>query len=119
MTVDKMLQRLDELCELEENWNSYGSKSLDTSRIWLARTMLVTLVEMHRCPVPYLYPTNDGGLRVEWTRGPKELSLELDLTTFEGYYHVLDTKNDRDYDLDLDMSLATNFQVLAELVNNT
>jgi len=55
--------------------------------------------------LPYLYPTPDECIRAEWTFNKKyEVSLEIEISSLNAYYHQLnlDTNEDVDADLQLD-----------------
>ncbi|MBF0178400.1 MAG: hypothetical protein HQM03_00075 [Magnetococcales bacterium] len=41
-------------------------------------------------PLPYLYPSAEGGIQAEWSLGRHEISLEVDLNTKQAEWHDLD-----------------------------
>jgi len=43
-------------------------------------------------PLPFFYPTEDGGVRAEWSLEPHEVSLDINLTTHAAEWHVLNTE---------------------------
>jgi len=54
-------------------------------------------------PLPHFYPTLEGHLRASWLLDRYDASLEVDLTTLVGYWHVLnlDDSSDDAYELNL------------------
>lgn len=44
-------------------------------------------------PHPYLYPTETGGVQAEWSLGSREATLEVNLETHDGQWHVLDLES--------------------------
>ena len=47
-------------------------------------------------PLPYLYPTPEGGVQAEWSLSENEISLEVDLVTRQGAWHQLDMNTNAD-----------------------
>jgi hypothetical protein len=47
-------------------------------------------------PLPFAYPTPEGGVRFEWSIGPHEISLDIDLKTMSGAWHSLNLDDDED-----------------------
>ena len=73
-------QRLKELEELKENWDSYGGKPID--REVLKATIELLLGLAVSCPMPqHIVPTARGGIQLEWQAKSKE--LEVEITTVE------------------------------------
>ena len=44
--------------------------------------------------LPSVYPVAEGGVRLEWSIGPRDISLEIDLQTRAGAWHALDLATD-------------------------
>lgn len=71
-------------------------------------------------PAPYIYPTLEpvGGVMLEWTFGPLEVSLEIDLAEKAGEWDVTDVKTrtktgDADEDDQVDLTDAESWQEIA------
>jgi hypothetical protein len=45
-------------------------------------------------PLPYLYPTAEGGVQAEWTMNDREVSLEINFETRQAEYQALNLKDD-------------------------
>ena len=95
--------RLDEFRALKDGWLEGDGRAPDHAGLdWLSDSF-----ERHYpddMPLPYTYPTSEGGVEMEWSLGSQEISLEIDFQTHMGYWHDMDmtSSNDEDKDLDLD-----------------
>ena len=53
---------------------------------------------------PYLYPTPEGGVLIEWPSGKEDISLEMEFVDHTGFWHQLNMKtgihNSRELNLD-------------------
>ena len=45
-------------------------------------------------PPPHVYPVAEGGVRLEWSIKPDEISLEIDLSQKSGEWHTLNLESD-------------------------
>ena len=68
--------RLRELAALSENWDGYGSPSIQPRTISQATTVLQLLA---RLPIasPQIFPIAGGGIQFEWQSETAELELEI------------------------------------------
>ena len=60
-------------------------------------------------PVPYLYPTPEGGVQAEWTLGEAEVSLEIALGRRRGIFAVDRDDESEERELDLGTPEAWNW----------
>ena len=96
--------RLDELRELEDGWadgmqyppsdwgNGYGKAPAHSGLDWLSEAF-----DRHYpddAPLPYTYPTPEGGIQIEWSLGPYEASVEIDLESHSAEWDVVDIPGD-------------------------
>jgi len=67
-------------------------------------------------PLPYLYPTAEGGVQAEWSCHAHEITLDISLDTHHGDWHALnmDTEEETLWELDLD-ELSNWSQLSAEI----
>lgn len=87
--------RIAELMELQDGWyNGTGRAPRREDLDWLVRTFEQKYPD--DLPPPFLYPTVEGGIRVEWTLPPFELSLEIEATKRCGSWHSLNLKSDEE-----------------------
>lgn len=47
-------------------------------------------------PMPYLYPTAEGGIQAEWSVGQQEVTLEVNLDTHQGKWHILNMETEKE-----------------------
>lgn len=81
--------QIDELRLVEDGWlEGRGTAPSEAGLDWL-----LEVFDRHfpdDTPLPHLYPTETGGVQAEWSLGTQEVTLELDLETHKGEWHVLD-----------------------------
>ncbi|NTU49721.1 MAG: hypothetical protein HGA87_02295 [Desulfobulbaceae bacterium] len=81
-------ERLDELKNLNDGWlDGEGTAPNPEVLNWLSNSF--TRYYSAELPLPYIYPTAEGGIQVEWSLPPNDVSLEIDLTTHQGEWHCL------------------------------
>lgn len=106
--------RLDELRLLKDGWLEGCGKVLDPIGLdWLS-----TAFEHHYpddVPLPYTYPTPEGGIQFEWTVGANEASLEIDLRSHFAKWYCLNTDTDAESTKELNLDKVQNWGLL---VNN-
>ncbi len=64
-------------------------------------------------PHPYLYPTTDGGVKIEWSIGPFEAGLRVDLSMKTGKWFCVNMDIDWVLERHLDLNDAIDWQWLA------
>lgn len=72
----RMLARLAELSELPDNWDGYGSPSLQPA-VQETASALIGIICEAVAPTPHFAPVSGGGLQLEWQRQGRELELEI------------------------------------------
>jgi len=95
--------RLDELRLLRDGWfEGSGSAPASAGLDWLSDKFARDYPE--DLPLPFVYPTPEGGIRLEWAPGSHDVTLDIDLTKREARLHALDLNSDeeREDDLNLD-----------------
>ena len=68
-------------------------------------------------PLPYLYPTAEGGVQAEWSLKGWELSLEIDVDQHQGQWHALDMSNEQEEEKTLNLNEPVDWQCLAKEIN--
>ena len=107
--------RLDELRSLRDGWLEGGGRALSHEGLdWLSRTF--ERYYPANLPLPYLYPTEEGGVQAEWSLGPKEVSLEIELRSHAGEWHVLDMETDAVSEQTLNINNANDWEWLVEQI---
>ena len=111
--------RLEELKALRNGWlDGRGIAPPLAGLDWLAGEIEARYpVDL---PLPYVYPVAEGGVRLEWSIGSQEVSLEIDLGQRPGEWHALDldTCEEEARTLNLDDEAAWNRMIdrLTEMV---
>ena len=91
--------QLDELRRLEDGWadgihhpsgwgNGYGKAPSHDGLDWLVAKFAAEYPD--DLPRPYIYPTPEGGIHVEWALGTIDISLEVDLGERTGDWNWVD-----------------------------
>ena len=87
--------RLDELRSLRGGWlDGEGRAPSQAGLDWFSGSFESNYPE--DLPLPYLYPTAEGGVLAEWTLGQHEISLEVDFGSKQGEWHNLNMATDRE-----------------------
>ncbi len=109
--------RLEELRSLKDGWLEGGGRALSHRGLdWLSRSF--SLYYPENLPLPYLYPTEEGGVQAEWSLGPKEVSLEIELRSHAGEWHVLDIETDEVSERTLNINNVNDWQWLVEQIRH-
>lgn len=114
--IDRNIRaQLDDLRQLTDGWangmqgaadwgNAYGLALSQAGLDWLSDGFAQRYPSY--APLPYLYPTPAGGVQVEWSLGPQEISLEVNLETGRAWWHRLDLSTTADAERDLTLDAA-------------
>ncbi|MBF0140956.1 MAG: hypothetical protein HQL74_11835 [Magnetococcales bacterium] len=105
--------RLEEFYALQDGWldgegRAPGREGLD----WFASTF-----DNHYpkdLPLPYLYPTAEGGIQVEWTMGVYEISLDVDLEVKQAEWQDLNMATDKEVDKTLNLTEENDWSWLVD-----
>jgi hypothetical protein len=92
--LSDLLARLDEITSLEDGWLDGDGIKVDRTVISNVRRLLSALAE-NPAPQVCVYPTEAGGVQLEWTKGPIENSLEF-LTDGQVRFSFLDVESDQE-----------------------
>ncbi len=70
-------------------------------------------------PLPLVFLTEEGNIQMEWSSDSFDISLEVDLTTQKAQLHILDFKTEKETSHDLDLSILSSWEELAQLIYET
>jgi len=70
-------EELDEIAQLQGNWDGYGASAIDPSILAAARQFIRDLPEALAYR-PHVVPTSSGGVQFEWHHESKILELEFE-----------------------------------------
>ena len=118
--------RLDELRQLTDGWadgmqaaadwgSGYGKALSPAGLDWLAAGFARHYPDY--APLPFLYPTPEGGVQAEWSLGTQDISLEVNLATGQAWWHRLDLSTDNDAERDLTLDAAGWQWLVGELLH--
>ena len=107
--------RLDEFRDMQDGWlDGYGYAPSPRGLDWLSSSLKRRYAA--DAPSPYIYPTPEGGVSLEWSIGPHRASLEIDLDTREAEWHCLNLATDHSYERDLQLDAPQDWAWLANEV---
>ena len=107
--------RLEELRSLKDGWLEGGGRALSHEGLdWLSRTF--ERYYPKNLPLPYLYPTEEGGVQAEWSLGQKEVSLEIELGNHCGEWHTLDMETNAVSEQTLNVNNAAAWEWLVKQI---
>lgn len=109
--------RLNELRTLKDGWlDGKGKAPASRGLDWLAAALQKQFPgDLTR---PYLYPTTEGGIQAEWSLPPHELTLEINLASHAGYWHLLDVRSGNDQERQVNLDCDADWQWLAAQIRN-
>lgn len=97
--------RLEELSQLQDGWLDGKGRALDRASL----TRLAQAFDERfglDLPLPYLYPTPEGGVQAEWTLGSWEVSLEITLPSLGSAFQSLHVTTGESTELELSLTDA-------------
>ena len=104
--------RLDEFREMSDGWlEGYGVAPSRKGLDWLSAAF-----DAHYSsdtPLPYTYPTEEGGIRMEWSMGKHAMILEIDLDDRAGEWLWFDRNSDADCERRLDLDSIADWNWLS------
>lgn len=92
--------RLEVLSLLNNGWLNGKGKALDNAKAKLFSEYFYSFYN-ESLPLPYLYPTAEGGLQAEWFINDWDISLEIDLANLNADLHGLNLQSDEEKELSL------------------
>ncbi len=108
---DSLRRRLDELRQLRDGWLDGNGLAPSTASLdWLSQQFDGRYPG--DLPLPFTYPTAEGGIQCEWSVGGFEASLEIDLQTYAGQWHRLNLKTEASDLIELDLNSDDDWDVL-------
>ena len=103
--------RIDEFKLLKAGWlDGQGIAPSHSGLDWLTGAM--NRFYPDDLPLPYLYPTPEGGIQAEWSHKPWEISLEINLDARMGNWHALNLDDDAEQIETLNLDDASSWQWL-------
>ncbi|MFZ1639933.1 MAG: hypothetical protein WAV07_00555 [Candidatus Contendobacter sp.] len=103
--------RLETLAQLENSWLDGKGRAPDKAQLAWLSTAFDTLYDP-TLPLPYLYPTAEGGIQAEWSLGDWEVSLEIDLAGQIAEWQALNLKTQACREQSLHLANPADWQAL-------
>ena len=94
-TPSNISRQLDDIRALKNGWLDGEGRAPSQSGIDWIESRLYRYLPAD-LPRPYLYPTEVGGVQLEWSIESNEVSVEINLESHLGVWHQLDLKSQRD-----------------------
>src|SRR6266481_3845048 len=94
---ETVLNRLNSLFDLQENWDSYGAKRINQELVYVVLSVLDAVMQPHT-PAPYVVPTPNGYIQLEWHRGGHDIEVEIASSA-----NIQGLLGDREHDLSHDV----------------
>lgn len=106
--------RLDEFRSLRQDWLDGSPAHVPSPEglNWL--THAFELNYPGDLDLPFLYPTPEGGVLVEWTVGHQEISLDINLEERAGEWHALNMANDQEVSEQLNLNDRESWKWIAD-----
>ena len=105
--------RIEELAELKDGWLDGKGHAPERSLLnWLARSFGTNFDS--NLPLPYLYPTAEGGVQAEWSIDNWEVTLDIDLNKQTAEFQALHLSTQACTECVLDLSKQSAWQQLNE-----
>ncbi|KJS32927.1 MAG: hypothetical protein VR64_05250 [Desulfatitalea sp. BRH_c12] len=117
LDANDILDRLDEFREMKDGWldGKHGFAPSSSGLDWLANAFKANYPD--HFPVPYLYPTAEGGIQAEWSLSGSEITLEIDLDSYKGEWHALNMSTANEASDTLDLKEATAWHWIVDEIN--
>lgn len=107
--------RFEELTLINNGWLNGKGKALDKDEVKRFNESFYSFYD-GSLPLPYLYPTAEGGLQAEWLIKDWDISLEIELTNLSAELHALNLQSDEEKELDLNLVEQDDWQTLNEML---
>ncbi len=95
--------RFEELRTLKNGWLDGQGVAPSTEGLeWLAS--LLDKDYPDKLPLPYVYPVAEGGVQLEWSLKPREVSLEIEFGSKRGEWHLLNLETKQEESRSMNLS---------------
>lgn len=105
--------RLDELAKLKNGWLEGDGRAPSHALIELLKSGFENRFDPG-LPLPYLFPSEDGGIQAEWTLNGWEIFLEIESEVLRGEYRATSAKDGATQSLGLNLAEPDGWKQLNE-----
>lgn len=114
--LDISLQ-LDTIRALEDGWLDGEGLAPSLSGVdWIESRMYRYLPADF--PRPYLYPTESGGVQLEWSIESNEVSIEVNLVSRLGVWHEFNLQSKKDSERELNLEQSSDWEWIIRRINS-
>lgn len=104
--------RVEELKTLRNGWLDGKGFALEKEGLsWITRQFELAFDD--GLPLPYIYPTAEGGVQAEWSIGSHEITLEIDIVHHKGEWSALNMCSDKENEKELDLDLESDWRFVS------
>ena len=75
--LQERLDRINELLQLESNWDSYGAAAVDRFSVAVARSLLRQLALIETVEAPTITASPEGNVVLCWDNGGRALDVDI------------------------------------------
>lgn len=101
--------QIDDLRQLEDAWlDGDGLAPSPEGLDWLAKQFAIEYPDAD-LPLPYIFPTPEGGVLAEWFIGSNSASLEANFNDRSAYWHNLNLQTRKDEERTLDLQESSDW----------
>ena len=116
-TTSDISTQIDDMRLLKDGWlEGQGKAPAKEGLDWLSQAF--DNYYPSDLPLPYLYPTEPGGVQAEWSLGRNEITLEIDLAEHAGHFHALYVEDDTEETLRFDLGSEICWIALKNLITS-
>ena len=109
LTKTRFTSRITELRALKDAWlDGEGLAPKPALLDWLSEDFANAYPD--ELPIPYLCPTAEGGVELEWSIAPWEITLEIEGEDYKSYWHEMDMKTHETTEKDLYLNINEDWQ---------
>jgi hypothetical protein len=111
----EIVSRIEELSRLEDGWLEGEAKALNKPGLDNFKKMFQMYYDPS-LPLPFLFPTELGGIEAEWSFNDHEISIEIDLESNHAFYHEWNIIDDLDYTAEINLAESDGWEKLNKLL---
>lgn len=112
-----VIYRLEEISLLKDGWlNDEGLAPKKDQLDWFSNMFEGNFDK--NLPLPFIFPTPDGGIQVEWSLNDYEISLTINFESKIGSYHELQFSNDSETEEQFTLDDPESWATLNSKLNN-
>lgn len=105
--------QLDKLRDMQPGWlDGEGNAPSHSGLDWLSGVFSRHYPK--NATLPYVYPTPEGGVDMEWSIGKREISLGIDLVNHRGEWSRYNTDTDQSDEKTLDLDESADWKWVAD-----